>query len=158
MDGNIVDVTIAEAREKPDKKHVLARLRDWQARVHALYDDVQREVGDGYFYDRSGKVTPDEEPVQRVDVKPHEVPSLDVLTVQQDGRSVAVFRPHHLWMIGANGRVDVMVGPRSGGRRLYMLIDHSLPLRGKADWRIVRPSDRLHQPPFRPEQFGELLE
>jgi hypothetical protein len=158
ISDNIVSATIAESRDKPNKKHVLARLRDWQARVHALYDAVQKTLGSDYAYDRSGNQESAEDMVQRVRLDPAKVPKLDILRIEQDGKAVATFVPRGLWIIGANGRVDVIITPRSGGRRLFMLIDHSLPLSSESDWRIVRPSDQLHQPPFLPERFGELLE
>lgn len=158
MDGNIVDVTIAEAREKPDRRRVLERLRDWQTRVHSLYESVQNTLGPGYACDRTGKHESMEEMVQRAGLTPGEVPKLDILTITQNGKQVARFEPRSLWMIGANGQVNVVLTPKSGGRRLYMLIDRSLPLSNDSDWRIVQPSDRLHQPPFRPETFGDLLE
>jgi len=157
MDGNIVDATIAEAREKPDKDHVLARLQDWQNRVHALYDTVQKALGPKYVYDRTGKNEPREEMVQRVGLEPGEVPKLDVLKITQNDRQLALFTPRSLWMIGANGQVDILVTAKSGGRRLYNLIDRSLPLSKNPDWRIVRPADRLHQPPFRPDTLADLL-
>lgn len=50
MNVNIVAATIAEAREKPDKGHVLARLKDWQTRVHSLYQKIQKTLGNGYSY------------------------------------------------------------------------------------------------------------
>jgi len=158
MSTNIVAATIAEAQEKPDKEHVLHRLKDWQNRVHALYDCIEQRLGDGYTYDRTGKHMSQEEMVQRTHLGSNDVPQLDILTVEQGGRRVAELRPRGLWIIGANGRVDLIVMPRSGGSRLYMLLDHSLPLSGETDWRIVRPSDRLHQPRFRPEVLSDLLE
>jgi hypothetical protein len=157
MNDNIVNATITEARQKPDKKHVLARLSDWRTRVHTLYDTIQNSLGDEYTYDRSGKHASQEEIVQRAGVEPQEVPQVDILRIERDGTLVAMLQPRGLWIIGANGRVDMIVIPRSGGRRLYMLIDHSLPLSEESDWRIVRPSDQLQQPPFRPERLHELL-
>ena len=158
MADNIVNATITEAREKPDKAHILSRLRDWRVRVHALYDTIRQSLGDEYAYDRSGKQASGEELVQRAGLKPSEVPQLDILRIERSGRLVATFQPRGLWIIGANGRVDMIIIPESGGRRLFMLFDQSLPLSGTSDWRIVRPStDPLHQPPFRPERLHELL-
>jgi hypothetical protein len=158
MNDNIVNATITESLEKPDRKHVLDRLNDWQARVHALYDAVRQSLGDEYTYDRSGKQASDEELVQRAGIIPGEVPKLDILRIERNAELVAAFQPRNLWIIGANGRVDMIISPRSGGRRLFMLFDHSLPLSGPTDWRIVRPSDDpFKQPPFRPEGIRELL-
>jgi hypothetical protein len=158
MNDNIVNATITEVLEKPGRKHVLARLSDWQMRVHALYDSVQASLGGDYTYDRSGKQTPAGDRMQRAGIKPEEVPKLDILRIECDGALVATFLPRGLWIIGANGRVDMLVIPRSGGRRLFQLFDHALPLSGVADWRIVRPSDDpFQQAPFRPERLRELL-
>ncbi len=159
MNDNIVNATLTEALEKPDRQHVLERLSDWRRRVHALYDAVQTSLGVNYTFDRSGKQKSGENQVQRAGIDPAEVPQLDLLRVERDGTLVATFLPRGLWIIGANGRVDMIISPRSGGHRFYQLFDRSLPMSGETDWRIVRPSDNpLQRPPFMAERLRELLE
>ena len=158
MNGHIATATIAEAGEPPNREHVIERLRDWRDRVHALYDLVEATLGNTYSYDRTGKHRSNEELVQRVGLSVRDVPQVDILRVEQSGKLVASFQPRGLWIIGANGRIDLLVAPRSGGRRVFMLVDHSLPMSDRTDWRIVRLSEQLKQMPFRPENLHELLE
>lgn len=158
MGANVTSVTIAEDREIPTREKTLQRLRDWQQRVHALYDQIQAALGPGFSYDRTGKHRSSEERVQHAGLKSQEVPPIDILIVDQAGRAVAQFLPRGLWMIGANGRLDLVLTPKSGNRQVFMLIDHSAPLSGGSDWRIVRPSDRLQQRAFKPEHLRELVE
>jgi hypothetical protein len=158
MNGHIATATIAEAVAPPDRAHVIERLRDWRERVHALYDSIESSLGSAFSYDRTGKNRSYERPVQRVDLALDDVPEVDILRIVQGERPVAQFLPRDLWIIGANGRVDLILRPKSGGTRRFMLLDLSLPLSGKGDWRIVRPSDPLTQPPFRAEDLPGLLE
>jgi hypothetical protein len=157
MMTNIVAATISEVRKQPDRGHVLERLRDWQARVHALYDSVQESLGNEYKYDRTGKHVSRETSVQRAGIDASEVPPIDILLIDRDGRRAATFMPRDLWVIGANGRIDLIIGTKSGGRRFFILYDQSMPLSGGSDWRIRRPTEGLQESPFRPERFHELL-
>jgi hypothetical protein len=158
MNGHIATATIAEAVAPPDRAHVIERLHDWRERVHALYDSVESSLGTAFSYDRRGKNRSYERPVQRVGLALDEVPEVDILRVVQGEKAIAQFVPRDLWIIGANGRVDLVLHSRPGGTRRFMLLDLSLPLSGKGDWHIVRPSDPLRQPPFRPEDLPGLLE
>ncbi len=159
MTIDITTATMEEALETPGREATLRRLRDWQHRVHGLYDDVQAALGAGYSYDRDGKQRSAEGRVQLAGLSEDDVPPVDILRVERNGRLVTEFLPRMLWMIGANGRIDLFVMPSTGGRRFFMLIDRSLPLSNRSDWRLVRPTmDPLAQPPFQPERLHELLE
>ena len=158
MIGNVVADTIAETREPPTPETTLRRLRDWQSRVHDLYSQIERALGPGYSYDRTGKQQSGEERVQQSGLRPEDVPPIDILRIERSGHPVAMILPRGLWIIGANGRLDLHLFPKAGGRRLFMLMDLSSPLEEHSDWRIVRPADRLHQPVFIPERLAELLE
>jgi hypothetical protein len=156
---DVATATMRESLAEPVREATLQRLHDWQQRVHVLYDDVQSNLGPGYKYDRTGKNRSLEHRVQQAGLTEHDVPPVDILRVEREGRVVAQFLPRMLWMIGANGRIDLFVMPRTGGRQFFMLIDRSLPLSNHSDWRLVRPTiDPLAHPPFRPERLHELLE
>jgi hypothetical protein len=156
--GNVVSDTIAETRETPTRKRTLQRLQDWQVRVHALYDQIEQALGTEYSYDRTGKYQSAEERVQQAGLSSKEVPAIDILRIERSGHPVAVIQPRGLWIIGANGRLDLVLTPRTGGRRLFILMDLSSPMQDRSDWRIVRPDDRFQQPVFVPERLSELME
>jgi len=156
--GNVVADTVAELGEDFDRERVLSRLADWRDRVHRLYDEVEAELGGDYAYDRQGKYLSQEAVVQRAGLRSSDVPPIDILRVRSPSGSSAVFLPRHLWMIGANGRIDLFVVPKTGlGRRHFMLIDVSRPLAGPSDWRLVFPAERLDELPFHVHALRELL-
>ena len=157
MTTNVVTATMEEALASPEREATLRRLHDWQHRVHALYDEIQRHLSDPYNWDRSGKQRSWEARVQQAGLTEDEVPAVDTLRIMRSGETVAQLVPRMLWMIGANGRIDVIVTSHQAGR-LFMLFDRSAPFTNQSDWRIVRPTDMLAQPGFHPEQFHELLE
>jgi hypothetical protein len=156
--GNVVSETIAETREKPTRELTLRRLRDWRRRVHALYDRIEDALGPDFVYHRDLKYHSSEERVQESGLGPEDVPAIDILEIERSGRKVAVIQPRGLWIIGANGWLDLVLSPSTGGRSLLMLIDLSSPTEHDSDWRIVRPSDRLRQPVFEPERLRDLIE
>jgi hypothetical protein len=156
--GNVVSDTIAEWREPPTREQTLQRLRDWRSRVHGLYDQIEHALGADYSYDRTGKHRSAEERVQESGLNPEDVPPIDVLRIELSGHPVAVIQPRGLWIIGANGRLDLLVVPKADGRRLFILYDHSSPMEDRTDWQIVRPSDGPQHSVFEPGRFRELLE
>ncbi len=158
--GNVVADTIAELNDGVNRERALARLQDWRDRVHNLYEEIQGALGPAYVYDRSGRHHTQEGIVQGAGLSRDEVPEIDILRIEKPrGTLRALIQPRHLWMVGANGRLDVFVIPKTGiGRRQLMLIDVSRPMTGKADWRLVSPAERLEHPPFNVERLREMLE
>jgi hypothetical protein len=148
----MISVTSDSSAELADasqisREDVLRRLRDWRDRVHELYRNVEKVLqGTNFRIDREGKHTSNEELVQRVGVPPNEQPQADVLRIlRPDGTNAAVLFPRGLWIIGANGRVDLRLTPPGGGSEIYLLIDQSHPLGRPAQWvrmPIGAPFDR----------------
>ena len=157
MTANVVTATMEEALTTPEREATLRRLYDWRQRVHALYDELQRHLGDSFSCERSGKQRSWETRVQQAGLTEDEVPPVDILRILRNGDLMAEFVPRMLWMIGANGRIDLIITSQNAGR-LFMLFDRSAPFANQSDWRIVRPTDMLTQPQFHPERFHELLE
>jgi hypothetical protein len=157
MSADVVTATMEEALAEPEREATLRRLHDWRHRVHALYDNVQTHLDSPYVCDRSGKQRSLEGRTQQAGLTEDDVPEIDILRIERNGHVVAQFTPRMLWMIGANGRVDLLVTSQRAGR-LFILFDRSAPLSNQSDWRLVRPTDMMAQPPFHPEQFNEMLE
>ncbi len=157
MTADVVTATMREALAAPEREATLRRLHDWRQRVHALYDEVQAHLDASYICDRSGKQRSMEGQVQRAGLSEDDVPAIDILRIERNGQVAAQFVARMLWMIGANGRVDLLVISH-GVTRLFMLFDRSSPLINQSDWRLVRPTDMMARPPFHPELFHELLE
>jgi hypothetical protein len=133
------NATTSEELANPNtisREHVLRRLRDWRDRVHALYEEVQRALhGTNFHVSREGKHTSNEELPQNVGITAAEQPAIDILRiVRPDNTNAAIFFPRGLWIIGANGRVDLRIIPPVGGTETYILVDQSEPLTGTAHW------------------------
>lgn len=155
---NIVSATIEELVEPIRRDHVMARLRDWRDRVHRVYDQIQEGLGPGYAYDRSGKHRTMEEMVQRAGIEEADVPAIDILRIERpQGTLRATLQPRYLWIVGANGRLDLLIARPNGGRRLFTIYDLAPPMSGASDWRLVSLADQLHEPPFRVDRLQELL-
>jgi hypothetical protein len=134
------------------REQVLRRLRDWRDRVHRLYDDIERQLqGSVWHSDRKGKHTSNEELPQIVGVSDAEQPEIDILRiVRPDTSTAAVFYPRGLWIIGANGRIDLRITPVVGSAETYMLIDQSEPFAGPAHWIRMPIGAPFEREPFDP--------
>ncbi|QXX73936.1 hypothetical protein [Methylovirgula sp. HY1] len=141
---DIVSTTIEEVRSdrEVDRTHVLARLEDWCKRVHELFHVIESALGREFTYDRTGKWGSQEEMVQRAGLTQDQVPLVDVLRIEKpQGSMRALILPRGLWIVGANGRLDLRVFypmPRQ-----YLIADRSQPLANKPEWYLIAVGDPL---------------
>jgi hypothetical protein len=157
-EANVVSQTIDEALGGIGRDRALRRLTDWRDRVHSLYDKIEQGLGSEYSYDRSGKHRSLEEMSQRAGLQETEVPEIDILRIEKPAGTLrALVQPRHLWIIGANGRLDLIIPEKQGRGRLFLLVDTSKPLSGAVDWRVASPTDRMHQSPFTVSYLQGLL-
>jgi hypothetical protein len=150
-------ITAASSAElaNPDsitREHVLHRLENWRDRVHRLYDDIEHLLaGSGFQCDRSRKFTSSEELPRKVGVTAAEQPPIDVLRiVRPDETTAAVFHPRGLWIIGANGRIDLRITPSVGSSEIHMLVDQSEPFTDHAQWIRMPIGSPFDRQPFDP--------
>jgi hypothetical protein len=127
---------------------VFERVDNWAERIQTLYDHVTPWAEHaGLKSDRSRKVLMSEELMQHFGVPDREMPVLDILKSDQ---TVASFVPVGLWLIGANGRIDVVT--LSGS---YALIDRAKEL-AKPEWVVLGASRREFRA-FDEAEFGRLV-
>jgi hypothetical protein len=160
--GDIVRATIDEVRSDRavDAAQVRKRLNDWKDRVHRLFDFIERELGADFTFDRTGKHVSQEEMVQRAGLTELDVPPVDILRIERPAGSLrAIVMPRGLWVVGANGRLDLRVLRGELRQDQYFLIDKSRPLSGadNADWYVVPAGDRLAQSPLTAEFVREVI-
>jgi hypothetical protein len=161
-DTELVRSTMAEVRpdRAVDAKHVLARLQDWKERTDGLFNFIQNTLGSQFTYDRTAKQRSAEELVQRAGLSENQVPALDILRIERPpGTLRATIMPRGLWVIGANGRLDLRVLEPGNKQTQYFLVDKSQPLSGaeNAAWHIIDPSDRLEQRPLTEQVLREIV-
>jgi hypothetical protein len=162
MASDLVGATMAEARsDRPaDPAHVLARLMDWRERTHNFYDFAQATLGNDFTYDRTGKQRSAEELVQRAGISADQIPALDILRIERPAGTLrAILIPRGLWIIGANGRLDLRVLGPGARQTQYFLVDKSQPLSGaqNAAWYLIGPSDRLEPRPITEQLLREVI-
>jgi hypothetical protein len=161
-DTELVRSTMAEVRpdRAVDAEHVLARLQDWKERTNRLFNFIENTLGSQFTYDRTGKQRSAEELVQRAGLSEDQVPALDILRIERPpGTLRATIMPRGLWVIGANGRLDLRVLGPANKQIQYFLVDKSQPLSGteNAAWYIIDPSDRLEQRPLTEQVLHEVV-
>jgi hypothetical protein len=135
--------------DEVSREQVINRWRDFRNRVHALYKEVETALqGESFRCDRSGKHTSSEELPQRVGVARDDLPGIDIFRiVRPDDTNAAVFYPRGLWIIGANGRIDLRFIPQVGGTETYILVDQSQPFT-KSEWVRVPIGAPFDREPF----------
>ena len=109
------DVLDEVTDESVDAQHVLRRVDDWESRVKRLYSVVGAWLPEGWTARGGAPVRMHEEMMRRFDVAERQMPTL--VLANGSGKS-AVLEPRWLWIIGANGRVDMKSGPRH-----YLIVD-----------------------------------
>ena len=98
-----------------DAEHVKRRVEDWEARLNGLYSMIGGWLPDGWEARRGASVLMHEKMMQEFGAEATRLPTLEL-----HGRSGQVVRlvPRALWIIGANGRLDL-----KGDSGRYIVID-----------------------------------
>jgi hypothetical protein len=130
------------------KERVEERVQDWKDRLHALFREVRAwAVENSWRVDDSGTVRMDEELMQQFGVPATRQPTL---RLDRD-HSYALFKPKGLWVIGANGRIDLYTS-----KGTFIIVD--LAESGTAPrWTIFRTSQKRDGDLFRPEMIANLV-
>jgi hypothetical protein len=131
-----------------DRDHVVRRIDDWVSRIDALYRNIAGWLPTGWVADRKGAVRMSAELMQKFHVPARE---LAVLRLSYDGKPSAHIEPRGLWIIGANGRLDLF--SRSGH---YVIIDAAENFQ-EPDWHIAPLSDRRNRQPLNRETLAAAL-
>lgn len=134
--------------ESIDARYVQRRVEDWIHRLSALYGELSAATPAGWWTEH-GTVTMHEELMRKFKVPPATLPTLSFA----HGSSVdASLVPRTLWIIGANGRLDLTVR----GER-YFVLDLADAFMHPA-WRVCPVQDRLKKKPFTPAWLNQALQ
>ena len=131
------------------KADVERRVEDWLQRLERLYRGIAQWADErGWSVDRAQTVEIHEELMRRFAVPARRQPVLRI----EDGHSgYALFKPKGLWVIGANGRVDLFTS-----RGVYILVDFADHF-AEPNWMIISPNQTFAQTPFRPELLVDYI-
>ncbi len=130
------------------RAQVVERVEDWVKRIDVLYGRIADWAAKhGLRSERKRTVTMAEELMERYAVPDRELPVLDVLRGEDP---VASFVPRGLWIIGANGRIDIIT--KSGFR---FLTDQGR--NGAPNWVVIDTQDRRKANEFNEDSFQLIM-
>ena len=134
--------------ESIDAPYVQRRVDDWIDRLGALYGELSTALPDGWST-RTAAVTMHEELMRKFNVPPASVPTLSFAHKSGVGASLI---PRGLWVIGANGRVDLTT---DGQRYLVLDLADSFTC---PEWQVCPAHDRWNREPFTPDWLNRILQ
>lgn len=150
-----------EPKERMTKRRVQARLRDWERRIDALFaqiEDWTKHMRDRLSVSKGVRQQRNEQMMREFGVAPRKLPTL---TVHGLRRTIELV-PSCLWIIGANGRVDVSVVDPSvkdtKSASYYTLFDMGGEGEQPSDWQLVNRDPKIVLEPFTRDAFQRIAE
>lgn len=135
-----------------DAKRVKHRVTDWVSRLERLYaqlDEWVQEVPD-VRVERDTMQQVIEPLMERFSVPPRDVPAYSVFVSK---KYRIAFVPSALWIMGANGRVNVTTNARQ-----HILVDLGGENGAPSEWHLVGADADKPLVPFTREAFLKLLQ
>jgi hypothetical protein len=130
------------------KELVEERVQDWKNRLSAFFQEVRAWAEkNGWRVENSGNVVMHEELMQKFGVPATQQPMLRL----NPGHGYALFKPKGLWVIGANGRIDLHTS--KGTFIIVDLADYGSTPR----WTIFRASQKRDGDLFTPDMIANLV-
>jgi hypothetical protein len=142
---------IVKTPSKIDAKAVRAQVADWTARLKSLYSQFDDWVQEhpGATVSR-GEIKQSIEPLMKqFHVAPRQIPTY---TVVVDEKWRIAFVPSAVWIVGANGRIDITTNIRH-----HMLFDVGGRNGAPSDWQLGVTGSRKFVIPFDKTAFLNLL-
>lgn len=133
-----------------DKPYIESRVSDWLKRIDDLYESVRTNLSNSRNVKcaTSRTMMMHEELMRKFNVPSVHVPILDVI---KNDKILVTFKPVGLWVVGANGRVDIL-----SEKGAYILVDTAGKGRA-AEWRIYTPTNRKKATAFNRSFLEQLV-
>ena len=135
------------------KEDVHKRIKDWEIRIQAQYANIGE-----WFQQHEGLITRPGLPVtlyQEVmvyfSVPTREMPTLDLL---HENRLLLTLKPVALWLIGGNGRIDLLL---RGRKTAWFIVDRAEPF-DTPDWILFSINDEVAPVRFTRESLMKILQ
>lgn len=145
--SDVIQELSAEAGELSEVR-IIQRVDDWKNRIAALYEQVCTWLPSDMSADKHSTLPMHEDLMKKYDVGETEVP---ILNIYQHGKWIAKLVPRGLWIIGANGRLDLFA--RNGQ---WVLVDRAENFQGP-DWQIAPAEHRRSVEPLTREALHKAL-
>ena len=133
--------------ESIDADYVRRRIDDWNHRLNSLYGELSAALPEGWSTKRA-TVEMHEELMRKFNVPSVSIPSLSFVHVSG---ATASLTPRELWVIGANGRLDLT----ADGQR-YIVVDLADSFTSPT-WQVCPAQDRWNRQPFTPDWLRDIL-
>lgn len=140
---------LTEFEDQIDLTHVERRLRDWEARLTSLYACISSWLPDGWTSAVNGKVRLYEPLMEKFGVPELYLPQLSLC---QSGIPSAKLEPRYLWIIGSNGRVDLI------GSTGHFVINDRSDIFAEPSWHIAAFLARLDEVVLTADSFHRALQ
>ena len=138
------------ATDDLDRGYVERRLEDWSDRINGLYAQIRQWIPVGWTArSQDARFAIQEAPMKRAGIEAREFPTLELI---KDGIIRVHVRPHALWIIGANGRIDLVAK-----RGLFLIVDQANIFTPPV-WQVSPMTAREDIKPFDSVQLLNLLE
>jgi len=128
-------------------EHVERRVADWIQRLNDLYALLESWLPPGWKARRGRTTSMHEELMQSHGVSARTIPILEL----NHSTSHATVEPRALWVIGANGRVDLRTD-----KGVYLIVDTSGNFE-PTNWQAAPTSDRRKLQPLTKQSFQSVL-
>lgn len=135
---------LIDSEDRIDRRYVERRLDDWVQRLEALYASISGWLPSVWSIADGESVPIHEELMERYDVPERRLPSKALL---KDGQRAGRLLPRGLWIIGANGRLDLILPSRHS-----IIVDRAQSFE-QPQWTIMPLRDRLKTQPLTEESF-----
>lgn len=137
-----------ETEKKVDRQQVEKRVRDWKKRVTDLYSTIKLWLKDSEYSLKSGsKLTMYEELMSQFNIPATDIDTADIY---KDKNFVLTIKPKGLWIIGANGRIDILTTKGN-----YLLVDNAEQFE-VPKWKLFN-GDKKNGVEFSKQTFFQLL-
>lgn len=145
---NRVFIQDVEDQRRRETEYIEQRLQDWHDRLQRLFTEVEEWAPASWQILHGQVVQREEDLMRRYSIAPRELPTLTLL---RNTHRVA-FVPSALWLVGADGRVNVTVDAKQ-----HILVDRRIRPGEVSDWQIVLHDRRSQMVSFTRDVFLSIL-
>ena len=150
MRGSLIEKILDDVTDRNiDAAYLRRRVDDWARRVASLFDELTDGLPEGWEVAATITMSMHEELMRKFNVPPQALPTLAL--VHRSGATASLV-PRALWVIGANGRLDLTCN-----NQRYIVVDLAdgfAPPR----WQVCSAHDRRHREPFTREWLHQTLQ
>lgn len=146
MSGTVLDEVTSDSI---DSRHVQRRVDDWEERVKNLYEKISDWLPDGWQARHGTHVRMHAELMRKFGVAAKQMPTLELFDQSGD---IAKLRPHALWIIGYNGRIDF----KHNGQH-YFIVDFAENFE-RPDWQAIHAEKRSEHEEVTKEWLTRILQ